>query len=172
MTRLENLAKALIDRPALKLEIEGRIDVEHDPEGLKRTRIDRKVRALKREEMIKKGFESGSLNEIEVSAQEYPLLLERVYREEKFPKPRNLVGMVKSLSVDEMEKLMLTNSTASDDDLRDLGDRRAKAVRDWLVSRDVAADRIFLLPARPGDGDAKAASDEKARASRVDFSLK
>jgi hypothetical protein len=127
---------------------------------------------LKREEMTKKGIESGSLNEIEVSAQEYPLLLERVYREAKFPKPRNLVGMVKSLPVEEMEKLLLTNLTVSDDDLRDLGDRRAKAVRDWLVGREVPADRIFLLPARPGEADTKAASDEKVRASRVDFSLK
>jgi hypothetical protein len=172
LTRLENLAKALVDRPALKLEIEGRVDVERDPEGLKSARIDGRVRALKREEMTKKGIESGSLNEIEVSAQEYPLLLERVYREAKFPKPRNLVGMVKSLPVEEMEKLLLTNSTVSDDDLRDLGDRRAKAVRDWLVGREVPADRIFLLPARPGEADTKAASDEKVRASRVDFSLK
>ncbi|MBV5337397.1 MAG: DUF748 domain-containing protein, partial [Deltaproteobacteria bacterium] len=33
--RLENLAKALVDRPSLRLEIEGRIDPENDREGLK-----------------------------------------------------------------------------------------------------------------------------------------
>jgi uncharacterized protein involved in outer membrane biogenesis len=172
LTRLENLAKALIERPALKLEIEGRVDTERDTEGLKSARIDRKVRALKRDDMIKKGGESASLVEIEVSAQEYPLLLERVYRDEKFPKPRNLVGMVKALPVEEMEKLILTHSTVNEDDLRALGDRRAKSVRDWLMAREVSADRIFLLSSRLGEADAKADASEKTKASRVDFSLK
>lgn len=171
LTRLETLAKALVDRPALKLEVEGRVDVERDTEGLKSARIDRKVRALKREEMTKKGVESGSLSEIEISAQEYPVLLERVYRDEKFPKPRNLVGMVKALPVEEMEKLILTNSSVDEDDLRSLGDRRAKAVRDWLIEREVPAERIFLLPARLGEDGAKGGS-EKSKMSRVDFSLK
>jgi hypothetical protein len=40
--RLENLAKALLDRPALKLEIEGRADPESDPEGLKRARLEQR----------------------------------------------------------------------------------------------------------------------------------
>ena len=104
--RLENLAKALIDRPGIKLDIEGKVDPELDPEGLKRARMERKVRALKREELTKKNVESGSAETVEVSAQEYPALLERVYRDEKFPKPRNMVGLVKSLPVEEMEKLL------------------------------------------------------------------
>jgi len=172
LTRLENLAKALADRPALKLEIDGRVDVEHDPEGLKSARIDRKVKALKREEMTKAGVESSSLEEIEVGAKEYPVLLERVYRAEKFPKPRNLVGMVKTLPVEEMEKLILTNSAVDEDDLRALGDRRAKAVRDWLVDHAVPVERIFLLPTRLGEAGAKPGASEKAKGSRADFSLK
>lgn len=171
LTRLENLAKALADRPALKLEIDGRIDLERDPEGLKHARLERKVKALKREEMSKAGVESSSLAEIEISAREYPALLERVYRAEKFPKPRNLVGLVKTLPVEEMEKLILTNSAVDEDDLRALGDRRAKAVRDWLVDHAVPAERIFLLPTRLGEAGAKPGTSDKVRESRVDFSL-
>ena len=170
--RLENLARALIDRPGLKLDIEGKVDPEQDPEGLKRARIDRKVRALKREEMTKKNVESGSAETVEVSAQEYPALLERVYREEKFPKPRNMLGLVKSLPVEEMEKLMLANSVVDDDDLRELGDRRAKAVRDWLVAHEVPAERVFLLPSKVVAAEEKQNGDKKAKASRADFSLK
>ncbi|MFZ4534830.1 DUF748 domain-containing protein [Propionivibrio sp.] len=170
--RLENLTKALIDRPALKLEVEGRVDLEQDREGLKSARIDRKVRALKREDLTKKSVESGSAETVEVSDQEYPALLERVYKAEKFPKPRNMIGMVKSLPVEEMEKLMLANSIVDDDDLRQLGERRAKAVRDWLIEREVSAERVFLLPSKLGDTAAKSGSDEKAKSSRVDFSLK
>ena len=172
--RLENLAKALVDRPNLKLEIEGRVDPEGDPEGLKVARIERKVRAMKREDMTKAGVESESLAKIQVSDEEYPELLERVYRAEKFPKPRNMVGLVKSLPVTEMEKLILANSTVDEEDLVDLGDRRAKAVRDWLIEHEVSVDRIFLLPTQLGIGEAKPGkeSDTKAKAARADFSLK
>ena len=170
--RLENLAKALIDRPELKLDIEGKVDPEQDPEGLKRARMDRKVRALKREELTKKNVESGSAETVEVSVQEYPALLERVYRDEKFPKPRNMIGLVKSLPVEEMEKLILANSAVDDDDLRDLGNRRAKAVRDWLVAHEVPAERVFLLPSKVAAAEEKQDGDKKVKASRADFSLK
>ena len=172
--RLENLAKALVDRPALNLEIEGRVDPENDPEGLKAARIERKVRAVKRDDMTKGGAESESLSNIQVSDEEYPELLERVYRAEKFPKPRNMVGMVKTLPVEEMEKLILANSTVGEEDLVDLGDRRAKAVRDWLIEHEVPVDRIFLRPTQLGAGEAKpgAEPDTKAAAARADFSLK
>jgi uncharacterized protein involved in outer membrane biogenesis len=170
--RLENLAKALIDRPALKLEIDGRVDIERDREGLKQARMERKVKSVKRDDMLKKGVEVASLNDVEISAQEYPALLERVYRDEKFPKPRNLIGMVKSISVEEMEKLMLTNSAVTEDDLLTLADRRAKAARDWLIAHEVSADRMFLLPSKLGAAEGKSDAGEKGSASRAEFSLK
>ena len=173
ISRLENLSKALIDRPGLKLEIEGKVDPAMDTEGLKRARIDRKVRALKREDLTKKNVESGSEETVEISAQEYPVLLERVYREEKFPKPRNMVGLVKTLPVEEMEKLMLANSPVDEDDLRELGDRRAKAVRDWLLAHEVPAERVFLLPSKvDAAAESKQDGEKKVKGSRADFSLK
>ncbi|MBL8406697.1 MAG: DUF748 domain-containing protein [Candidatus Accumulibacter sp.] len=168
--RLENLAKALIDRPALRLEIEGRADPENDPEGLKRDRLDRKLRALKRDDLTRKGVESGSTDAIEIAANEYPVLLERVYRAEKFPKPRNLVGLVKGLPVEEMEKLILANAVVDEEDLRDLADRRAKTVLDWLAAHEVPAERLFLLPVKLVTTDGK--SEAANRESRVALSLK
>jgi hypothetical protein len=170
--RLENLTKALLDRPALKLEIEGRADPLSDPEGLKRARLEQRVRALKREELTRKGVESGSADAVEVSAKEYPVLLERVYRSEKFPKPRNLVGMVKGLPVEEMEKLILANSSVDDEDLRDLADRRAKSVRDWLISRGLPSERLFLLPVQLLGAKDKSGSEVQARTGRVLLNLK
>ena len=120
-----------------------------------------------------------------VSDEEYPDLLESVYRAETFPKPRNAIGLVKSLPVEEMEKLMLANASVDDEDLRALGDQRARSVRDWLVEAAVTADRIFLLPSKLGveekAGEAKAGESKstetkpvvnKLKSSRVDFSLK
>jgi len=170
--RLENLAKALADRPALKLEIEGRVDLDLDREGLKSARIERKVRALKREDLTKNGVESGSAETLTVSAEEYPALLERVYKAEKFPKPRNMVGMVKGLPVEEMEKLILANSKVDDEDLRDLGDRRSKAVQEWLVEHGVSAEQVFLLPSKLGEETGKPAAENRLKSSRADFSLK
>lgn len=148
--RLENLSKALVDRPALRLEIEGRADPEQDTEGLKRARLERQVRAVKRGDMTRANRESGEAETLEVSAQEYPALLERVYKDAKFPKPRNMIGLVKGLPVEEMEKLILANSTVDDEDMKDLAERRAKNVRDWLVEHEVPVERVFLLPAKLG----------------------
>jgi len=176
--RLEALAKALVERPQLKLEIEAHVDAEQDREGLKTAGIKNKVRALKRADLTKNGVESASDAAVTVSDEEYPDLLERVYRAEKFPKPRNTIGMVKSLPVAEMEKLMLANTTVDEDDLRSLGDERAKGVRDWLVEHQVAVERVFLLPTKLAEtetkpaADAKPAADSKLKRSRIDFSLK
>ncbi|MBV5350250.1 hypothetical protein JZU71_03690, partial [bacterium] len=159
-------------RPALKLEVHGRVDRENDTEGLKRARIDRKVRAMKREELTRKAVESDAAERVTVTSDEYPVLLERVYRAEKFPKPRNMVGLVKSLPVAEMEKLMITNSVVDDDDLRELGVRRAEVVRDWLVEHNIPAERVFVLPSKLSEADATPAADQKVKTSRADFSLR
>lgn len=178
--KLRSLAKALADRPSLKLEIAGRVDPATDREGLRRASIDRKVRALKLNDTVKKG-ESVDPASIVVTAEEYPELLNRVYKEEKFPKPRNLVGLQKDLPVEEMEKLMTTNAQVYDEDLVELGNQRAQSVKDWLLKNgQVPQERVFLLAPKLGASgakdkeDAKDASKEtgKGKASRVEFSLK
>ena len=170
--RLENLAKALVDRPALKLEITGIFSPETDQEGLKQAGIERKVKALKREELTRKGVETNSAETIEISPEEYPILLERVYRAEKFPKPRNMIGMVKALPVEEMEKLIMTHTSVNDEDLRDLGDRRGKVVRDWLTEHQVPLERIFLLPSKAAEGSEKADAEKKTGNGHAVFTLK
>ena len=155
--RLENLAKALIDRPGLRLEITAIVDPENDREGLKRASIDRKVRALKQQAGDNDAEDETA--SAEVSAEEYPALLERAYHAEKFPKPRNMIGLTKSLPVAEMEKLMLAHATVSDEDLQALGERRAKRVFDWLVEHRVDSGRIFLLPVKMAESGSKLEND-------------
>jgi len=171
--KLKNLAKALNDRPALELEIAGRIDAANDKEGLKQALLEQKVKAQKLADLVKQGVSAGSLDEITIEAGEYPALLKRAYQKEKFPKPRNMLWLTKDLPVPEMEKLMLSHTTVSDDDLRGLANRRAQAVRDWLLTKGgVSPERIFLLAPRlePANGEEK--KDVKIKDSRADFSLK
>jgi uncharacterized protein involved in outer membrane biogenesis len=176
---LAHLAKALIERPALKLEIAGRADPENDRAGLKPVLLERKLRVLKRDDLTKQGVTPASLSEIKIGVEEYPVLLERAYRTEAFPKPRNLLGIVKTLPVEEMKKLMLSNSVIDDDDLRALALRRAREVNDWLLAHGVASERLFMLSAKLGvpaaESDAKTDKEavrEAVSGSRVDFSLR
>jgi hypothetical protein len=170
--RLEALAKALLERPALKLEITGQADSESDPEGLKRARLDSKLRALK-SEGAKKGDADAAVETIDMDSEEYPELLERVYRDEDFEKPRNVLGIAKNLPVEEMETLILANTVLDEQDLRDLADRRAKAVRDWLLVEKVPAERLFLHPAEivKADDSAESESSGQDKGNRVAFSL-
>lgn len=165
---LESLAKALADRPGLKLEITGRADPDNDREGLKRAVLERKVKAAKLAEGVKAGEAGGSLRDIELSAEEYPKYLALAYKDEKFPKPKNLVGLTKSLPVPEMEQLMLTNIAAGEDEMRQLADRRARVARDWLHhTGGIAGERLFVLAPK-----VEAEAEGKKVSSRVEFSLK
>ena len=125
---------------------------------------------MKREDSSSKSDDDDS-GPVEVTDKDYPALLERVYKSEKFPKPRNMVGMVKSLPVEEMEKLIFANTVIDEDDLKGLGDRRARSVRDWMVEHQVPAERIFLLPSKVVAG-AEATEGGKKSGMRADFSLK
>lgn len=167
--KLKTLAKALHDRPALKLEIAGYVDREKDQEALRDLLFDRKVRSQKRKVLVRKGGQAPSLDTVVVDAKEYPEYLKRAYRAEKFPKPRNLIGMVKDLPVPEMEKLMFAHLQVTDDDLRLLARRRGQAVKDSLIaSKQVEPERVFLVEPKALVPENK----ENQRNSRVEFVLK
>ena len=168
-TKLAAIAKVMNEKTGLKLEIAGRVDPATDREGLKQAQLVSKVEALKVKDMAKKGESVGEDGRVRVAPAEYPALLTRVYKDEKFPKPRNAIGFAKDLPVAEMEKLILANTGVGDEDVRLLAQQRAQAVKNWLLEKGkVPADRIFLLAGREGD-DGK---QPKAKISRVDFSLR
>ena len=118
---------------------------------------------------LKKAGEGKSLDEIEIAPEEVKTYLTRAYKEAKFPKPRNMIGLAKDLPVAEMEKLILANTRVGDEDVRLLGQQRAQAVKGWLLEKgQVPAERVFVLSSHEGD-DGK---QPKAKVSRVDFSLR
>ncbi|MBW6502751.1 DUF748 domain-containing protein [bacterium] len=166
--KLVTLAKILQDRPGLRLEIEGHVDVEKDREGMRERIFRRKVAAQKLADLVKTGQPAPALDNVRVEAAEYPKYLARAYKAEKFPKPRNFIGMAKDLPVPEMEKLMLTNIQVTDDDLRRLAMERASRVRDRLGGPGkVEPGRIFLVEPKTLPPERK----EKLRDSRVDFRI-
>ena len=167
--KLDTLVKALFDRPALKLEIEGHVDVERDREGLKQYLFENKVKAQKLKDLVKKGQPAIPVDKVTIEKEEYEKYLKMAYKAEKFPKPRTFLGFTKNLPVPEMEKLMLTHIEVKGDDLRQLTSHRALTIKDYLLeSGKVTADRIFLVEPKSLAPEKK----EKLKDSRVDFRLK
>jgi len=174
-TRLKRLATILYERPSLKLEVTGHADTVKDQAVLRQQQFDRKIRAAKLTELLKKGTpEKGappvsSLEEIRVTPNEYARYLTLAYKKETFSKPCNFLGMVKDLEVPEMERLILTNIKIPDDELRQLAMQRAQSVKDYLITPGkVEPERIFLVTAGTSSQERK----DKLKDSRVDLSIR
>ena len=166
--RLKRLAGALADRPALRLDLAGRADPQTDEPALLRQALERRVKAEKQRAQSRSGDDALALDQITLTPEEYPRLLKAAYRRAPFDKPRNAIGMVKDVPVEEMEQRLLAHLSLEQDALRTLADQRAQAVRDWLRANGVAAERLFVVAPkldREGLGD-------KDSATGVDLSLK
>ena len=117
LKKIDNLVKALSDRPSLKPTERGHSDPEKDYEGLKNYFLNQQIKTQKLKGMVKKGSPEIPVDEkVVVEPQEYESISPWPTRLQKFPKPRTFVGFVKTLPVPEMEKLMLTNIKITDDD--------------------------------------------------------
>jgi uncharacterized protein involved in outer membrane biogenesis len=165
--KLETLAKALDARPALKLEVGGRIDPAADRDALKRAAVDREIKAAKVRD--KGEGKSLSVDAVEVAPGERDKYLAEAYKDAKFDRPRNAIGLLKDLPVPEMEQLMLANAGIREDDLRQLANARAQTAKSWLVeSGKVAAERVFIVSPKTGAEGIK----DQGKPTRADFSLK
>ncbi|MBN1548461.1 MAG: DUF748 domain-containing protein [Syntrophaceae bacterium] len=163
------LSKALTERPALKIDLEGYVDADQDREALRNITFQRKLKKQKLNDLIRRSKGEIKLDDVTISDAEYETYLRKAYKVEKFPKPRNFIGIPKKLPVSETEKLMQTHIEIKDDDLRLLASQRAMAVRDAVrAAGDVAADRIFIVETKYLSPPQK----EKLKNSRVDFVLK
>ncbi len=182
--RLQLMAKALAERPALKLEIAGRVDPKAEQEAIRRERLDARLRALKRREAEAAGAqresqerqeEAATAAGVTVSPDEYPTLLQKLYDETELPdKPRNPLGVAGRLEAPELEELLMASIEVDANAARRLGTRRAQAVQRWLASQGkVPEDRMFTLaprinPSQAGPNQSK----PQCTAACAEFSLR
>ncbi len=167
MKKLNIIAKALHDRPKLRLTMTGRIDPAQDAAGLRNIIFTRKLKAAKYRDMSKKERPSN-LDDVTIKPDEYNKYLKKAYKAEKFKKPTNFLGLDKSLPPPQMEKLIMAHININREDLKRLSAERARAVRDYLMTTGkVDPGRLFVT--MPEHIAAKEKKGEKA--SRVDFSL-
>ncbi|HET7033928.1 MAG TPA: DUF748 domain-containing protein, partial [Casimicrobiaceae bacterium] len=190
--RLDTLAKALTDRPALKLDIGGRADSDADREALRHARVESAMKREKMKSLAAAGTAPASVEQVKIDADERVRWLTAAYRESSIKdRPRNVIGLLKDLPPEEMEAILLADVKVDDDALRRLANARAQAVKDELTTRNVAGDRLFLTvprlssegtapgtasTPRPGGvaqaGAAASAPADSAPPSRVDLALR
>ena len=173
--KLETLAKALLDRPAIKIELTPRVDEVKDVQALKQTALMRMVKEAKRSALAA-GGKAMPTGDITLEAGEYPRYLKVVFDREKVAKPEPKAaagkdgaskGPPNELSVAQMEALLLERVEIGPEDLSALALRRSEAVKGYLVGKGhLPAERV-LLATTPGSG-----SPEKSHLSRVEFTLR
>ncbi len=161
--KLDQVAAALKQRASLRLEITGDVDPALDTPGLREAKLDYLIRQRKADDM---GEEHVDLDTLPMTTGEYDKYLKQVYKAADMPKPRDFLGMAKSLPPEEMKKLLIAHMKVTEADLPKLGHARAAAVRTYLATR---IDPARLLVAAPKIGAGKNA--EGAPPTRADLAL-
>ncbi|UFS70585.1 DUF748 domain-containing protein [Geomonas sp. RF6] len=168
--KLHKLARALAERPGIRLEVCGIVDREKDPEGYRIELLKKKMKGEKFLQMAKeKRLPAGqTVESLEILPEEHAKLLKAVYEKEKFPKPRTVIGTLKELPDAEMTKLILANTTVGEEQLRALAHERCAAVTAFLVGEGrLPPERVFEKSGDIYGGTKK----EGAGGARVEFGV-
>jgi hypothetical protein len=159
--RLDSVAAALNARPALKLSITGRVDPTVDKAGLREAKVDDLVRAR-----MNDGEGTTTTADDKIPPDLYNKYLKKVYKAAKFDKPRDMVGLDKSIPPEDMKKLLVTNMDVTDDDEKNLASARAQAVRKYLSTK-IDPSRLFTVaPKLDASG-----IDDKGKTTRAELAL-
>ncbi|MDN8080671.1 DUF748 domain-containing protein [Burkholderia multivorans] len=163
--KLDTVVKMLTEKPSIRLDLIGRVDPDKDTPGLRTAYVDRLVRQQKLKDVVGQG-ESIDPMTVNVEPGEYDKYLTRAYKAADFKKPRNLIGLQKTLPETDMKKALAEHAPADDNALRALAQQRAQAVRQYLDGK-IDAKRVFVVAPKL---DAKGIED-KGATTRVDFGL-
>lgn len=167
--RLGKLVAILQKKPSLKLDIIGRVDPTKDRDGLRKVTVENLIRRELVLDEKGKGADvsDAALADVRVTPDQVEKYLKRAYKHDDIPnKPRNFLGLKKSLDPDEMRGLMEANVAVDEPAMRALAKRRADAVQTWLSGK-LDASRYGEKPVQL---DTKGI-DDKGKTTRVDFGL-
>jgi hypothetical protein len=164
---LDKVAKALVERPALKMTVTGTADTRSEREAIQRAALDARLKAEQRRDALRAGAAPDTPLPA-LNAAQREALIKRVYDDSKLPdKPRNAIGFAKAIPATEMESLLLKAIVVSPDSTRELALQRGLAVRDALIAKGLPSERLFLAaPKLQGPGE-----NESAWSPRVQLTL-
>jgi hypothetical protein len=157
---LDQLFKALSDRPRLRMTITGAADHEAEAAALRAAGLDERLQALLRREAARAGQASQAAEALPPRrSPAHDALVRRLYADTPVTgKPRDALGMGKDVPVAEMEASLLATVPVNETTGRELALQRALTVRDALIARGLAAERLFLASpqvGRPAEGQSQ-----------------
>ena len=164
---LDKVAKALTERPALKMTVTGASDPVSEREASQRAALEARVLTEQRREALRAGAASDApAPPLTPALRE--AIVKRLYADAKLPnRPRNLIGLAKDIPVAEMEALMRNATVVTTDTARELALQRGLAVRDALIAKGLPSERLFLAaPKLRASGE-----DDAAWSPRVQLAL-
>ena len=143
--KLETMARAMYERPGLKLDISGIAEEPIDRSALEENRFLNLLKTRKFEELIEKGRQAEAVEDVEIAEEEFETYLWQAYKAAPFEKPKNLVGAVKKIEPSEQEKQLREFVRVDDQDLLSLARSRSLRVKDFLVKNGpVEPERLFI----------------------------
>jgi hypothetical protein len=164
--KLDTIAKALADKPSITLEISARVDPALDEPGLRSAYVDRQVRLAKMKDASEDNPNINPMS-IPISADEYSKFLTKAYKSADFKKPRNLIGMTKSVPDADMQAVLAEHAPVDEGALGALAQRRAAVVKQYFEGK-IDSKRIFIVAPHLNAEGIK----DKGAPTRVDFGLK
>ena len=165
--RVERLAKALAGRPALKVDVTGRVDAASDAEGLARAALEKQLRDIKFAAVAGTPDEVPGADAIRLAPEERARWVVWLYRNTPVEgRPRDAAGALAEVPAAEMEVMLARHFAPPAAAVQDLALQRARAAKDALVARGIPAERVFLVASKAGEASAKAPP------RRVDFALR
>ncbi|NMX65232.1 DUF748 domain-containing protein [Pseudomonas sp. WS 5079] len=153
---LDSLAKALKERPALRLEIEGTAAASSDGPFLAAERLEREYQYNYYKILQRRGDKvPAQASLLEVPEKEKAPLLEGIYRTRLKQQPP---AEWKNLGSDERSAKLRDGVikfwSASDVLLRQLGQDRASTIKDYLVDKgQLEDDRVYFIDANLGQAE-------------------
>lgn len=143
---IDKVAKALTERPALKMTVTGAADPAAERDAFQAAALEQRLADEQRREALRAGAPAAPASApMAMAADERARLLKQVYRETDIPgKPRNPLGFAKDIAGPEMEALLKARVPADDDAMRELALKRGIAVRDALMAKGLPSERLFL----------------------------
>ena len=142
----------------------GRADANIDTQGLKLAYVDDLVKKEKAKAMSS-GAKPVDPSTVTVTPEEYSRYLKQAYMEADFKKPRNFIGLTKTLPDDDMKRALAFHAKADDTSLRALADQRAQNVRRYLAEK-VEGNRLAIAAPHLGTEGMK----DNGPSTRVDLS--
>jgi len=154
---LDTLAKALEERPNLRLEVEGQAAQSADGPLLAEQRLQREFREGWYKVLQRRGDKvPASPDELTVDEDEQAALLEGIYRTRlKQQPPAEWAELDSEQRQQNMRKAVLDSWAQSKLLLRQLAQQRAATIKDYLVEQGGLYDeRVYLIDANLGEPEA------------------